>query len=228
MKKMIIAIDGFSSSGKSTLAKALAKQLAYAYIDTGAMYRAVTLCAIQKELFSNGVLHEQALKDVLDACDISFRYNETLGKNETWLNGKLVEDEIRSLEVANLVSHVSAFDFVREKMVYMQRQMGLNKGIVMDGRDIGTVVFPEAELKFFITARPEIRAERRYKELVAKGEHVSYEEVFENIRLRDVADQSRAISPLKKAADAIVLDNSNMTLEEQEGWLLEQCKMKSA
>lgn len=221
MKKIVIAVDGFSSCGKSTMAKALAKELKYIYIDSGAMYRAVTLYSIQHGFFNNDVLNEEKLKASLDDIKISFKLNHDTQQPDTYLNGVNVEKEIRQMEVSNKVSIVSALKFVREKMVCLQQEMGKTKGIVMDGRDIGTVVFPDAELKVFVTATPEIRAERRLLELRTKGDNdTTFEEVLENINKRDYMDQHRTESPLKQAEDALVLDNSHMTREEQMQWLL--------
>ena len=213
MKKIIIAIDGVSSTGKSTMAKDLAKELGYTYIDTGAMYRAVTLYSLQQKL-------QEAMGDI----DISFRFNPETGRPDTYLNGVKVEKEIRGMEVANRVSPIAALGFVRRAMVAKQQEMGKAKGIVMDGRDIGTVVFPDAELKIYVTASPEVRAQRRLDELKAKGEAASFEEVLENVKTRDHIDMTRAESPLRKADDALELDNSHMTIAEQKAWLLEQYK----
>ena len=218
-EKIIIAIDGFSSSGKSSMAKWLAKQLGYAYVDTGAMYRSVTLYALRNGLISDNVIDEQALKNSMDNIKISFVPNKETGVSETYLNGENVEKEIRGLEVSNYVSPISTLKFVRENLVKQQQEMGKAKGIVMDGRDIGTVVFPNAELKIFVTARPEVRAQRRLDELKAKGEIASFDEVLKNIEKRDLIDSTRAESPLKKADDALVLDNSDITIEEQNEWL---------
>ncbi len=223
--KFIIAIDGFSSCGKSTVAKDLARELGYLYIDSGAMYRAVTLYCLQNDLISDGIVQADELKKQIGNIDIQFRYNPSTQKNETWLNGINVEDAIRSLEVAEMVSPVSIIGFVREAMVRFQREMGRNKGIVMDGRDIGTVVFPDADLKIFMTASPEIRAQRRYDELKAKGLNVSMEEVMRNITERDRIDSTRAISPLRQADDALVLDNSRLTREEQLAWVMEKVRL---
>lgn len=222
MKKIVIAIDGHSSSGKSTMAKDLAKEIGYTYIDTGAMYRAVTLYCIQQGLFEGEKIREEALKAAMDHIDISFRLNAETGRPDTYLNGVNVEREIRGMEVADKVSPVATLGFVRRALVAKQQVMGKAKGIVMDGRDIGTVVFPDAELKLFVTASPEVRARRRVDELAAKGIPASYEEVLENVRKRDHIDSTRAESPLRQAEDALVLDNSHMTLEEQKAWLLEQ------
>ena len=208
MKKITIAIDGFSSCGKSTMAKDLAREIGYIYIDSGAMYRAVTLYCLRHELFHGDEVDTAHL-------NISFKLNPETGRPQTYLDGALVEDDIRTLAVSSKVSIVAALDFVREAMVSLQQQMGREKGIVMDGRDIGTTVFPDAELKIFVTASPEIRARRRYDELQAKGEKSSYEEILENVKERDRIDTSRTVSPLRKADDAIELDNSHMTISEQ-------------
>ena len=217
-KKIVIAVDGFSSCGKSTFAKLVAARLGYIFIDTGAMYRAVTLYALENGAINNGILNEEALVGLLDDIDISFRFNPERGASDIYVNDVWVEGKIRTIEVSNLVSSVSAVAEVRKRLVALQQRMGQDKGVVMDGRDIGTVVFPNAELKIFMTADPEVRAERRYHELQAKGEQVSMEEIVENIRQRDHLDQTRAISPLRKADDAIVLDNGGMTLEEEMAW----------
>lgn len=217
-KKIVIAVDGFSSCGKSTFAKLVAARLGYIFIDTGAMYRAVTLYALENGAINNGILNEELLVSLLDQIDISFRFNPERGASDIYVNDVWVEGKIRTIEVSNLVSSVSAVGEVRKRLVALQQRMGRDKGVVMDGRDIGTVVFPDAELKIFMTAAPEVRAERRYKELSAKGESVSMEEIVENIRQRDHLDQTRAISPLRKADDAIVLDNGGMSLEEEMEW----------
>lgn len=217
-KKIVIAVDGFSSCGKSTFAKMVAARLGYIFIDTGAMYRAVTLYAIENGCVENGILNEERLTASLDNIQIDFRFNPDRGASDIYVCGEWVEGKIRTITVSNLVSAVSAIGEVRKRLVAMQQRMGQDKGVVMDGRDIGTVVFPDAELKIFMTADPEVRAERRYQELIAKGEEVSREEIIENIRQRDHLDQTRAISPLRKADDAIVLDNGGMTLEEEMEW----------
>ena len=221
-KKVVIAVDGYSSCGKSTFAKAIAKKLGYAYIDSGAMYRATTLYGLQNGMFDgNGVLNAPNLIAALPLINITFRFNGEKQRNETFLNGVCVEDEIRSIAVADKVSRVAEIGEVREQMVLLQQQMGKEKGIVMDGRDIGTVVFPDAEFKIFMTADPAIRAQRRYDELKGKGEEVDINEVEENIRKRDYIDENREVSPLRKANDALVLDNSHMTVEEQMVWVEE-------
>lgn len=224
MKKIVIAIDGFSSSGKSTMAKDLAKTIGYTYIDTGAMYRAVTLYCLTNGIITDKGIDNDRLQAEINSINIDFRLNKETGKPETYLNGVNVEQDIRKMEVANWVSPIAAIGFVRRALVELQQKMGEQKGIVMDGRDIGTVVFPHAELKLFITASPEVRAQRRVDELRAKGEQVSYEEVLANIKSRDHIDSTRKESPLRQAADAIVLDNSNMTIDEQKAWLLVQYK----
>ena len=221
-KKIVIAIDGFSSCGKSTFAKMIAARLGYIFIDTGAMYRAVTLYALENGAITNGMVNEQKLKELLDRIAIKFRFNPQRGASDIYVDGEWVEGKIRTIEVSNLVSAVSQIPEVRTKLVAMQQEMGRDKGVVMDGRDIGTVVFPDAELKLFMTADPHIRALRRYEELREKGDNVSLAEIEQNIIDRDRADQSRAISPLRQAEDAVVLDNSYMTLEEQMEWLFRE------
>lgn len=215
MKKITIAIDGFSSTGKSTLAKQLAKKLHYIYVDTGAMYRAVTLFAMRSGFVESGKVDEEALEQKLDAIELKFEFNSSLGYAEMFLNGENVEKEIRTMPVSKNVSQVAVLEAVRKKLVAMQQAMGIDKGIVMDGRDIGTVVFPDAELKIFMTASPEKRAVRRYKELLDRGENVVYEDILENVQKRDYIDSNRAISPLKIAEDAIEFDNSDLGLEDQ-------------
>ena len=221
-KKIILAIDGHSACGKSTFAKAIAARLGYIFIDTGAMYRAVTLYALEHGAIAMGIVDEERIEAMLGDIEISFRFNSERGASDIYVNGDLVEGKIRTIEVSNCVSAVSSIGAVRRKLVAMQQQMGRNGGVVMDGRDIGTVVFPPAELKIYMTADPMVRAERRYKELTAKGDSVTLEEVYENVVSRDKADMSRAISPLRKADDAIVLDNSTMSFEEQMAWFDEQ------
>ncbi len=222
MKLITIAIDGHSSCGKSTMAKDLAKEIGYIYIDTGAMYRSVTLFALQNGMITDAGINEEALRQRMQDVMITFRLNEETGRPDTYLNGVCVEKEIRTMEVSKYVSPIATLGFVREAMVDMQRLMGEAKGVIMDGRDIGTVVFPDAELKVFVTASADVRAQRRYDELTAKGEACSFDEIRANIIERDRIDSTRAISPLRKADDAIVLDNSNMTIPEQKAWLLEQ------
>ena len=219
IKDIIIAFDGHSSCGKSTLAKQVAKELDYTYIDTGAMYRAVTYHALNNKLIKGTQIDLAGLEASLNDIEITFQ-KDAKGKQQTFLNNKNIEKQIRSLEVSNSVSYISEIGFVREKLVALQQAMGKNKRIVMDGRDIGTVVFPNAELKIFMTASVEVRAQRRYKELIEKGDTVSFEEVKANIEKRDYIDQNRDIAPLRKAKDAILLDNSNMTREEQFEWVM--------
>lgn len=225
MRKIVIAIDGFSSNGKSTMAKSLAKEIGYIYIDSGAMYRAVTLYCIENGLFKADKLDEKGLQDNIRNIKIEFHLNKDTGTPDTYLNGKNVELEIRKMDVSSRVSIVSAIPFVRHAMVALQQEMGKSKGIVMDGRDIGTVVFPDAELKIFVTADPEIRAKRRFEELRSKGDtKTTFGEVLENLKSRDHMDQSRKESPLVKADDAILLDNSYMTIDEQMQWLINKFK----
>ena len=220
MKKIVIAIDGYSSGGKSTFAKALASRLGYIFIDTGAMYRAVTLFALRSGMIRNGEVDRKALVEALGRIRIGFRYNPEKGKSDIYLDGENVEDEIRGIEVSTWVSHVSSIAEVRALLVHLQQQMGKDKGIVMDGRDIGTVVFPDAELKIFMTASPHVRALRRYKELSGKGENVSLEEIERNIEERDRLDETRKESPLRRAKDAVLLDNSEMTVDGQMEWVM--------
>lgn len=222
MKKITIAIDGYSSCGKSTMAKDLAKEIGYIYIDSGAMYRAVTLYCLENHLFTEDGIDTDKLKSAMPHIQITFKLNPETQRPMTFLNGENVEDRIRTMEVSTRVSPVAALDFVREALVKLQQDMGKAKGIVMDGRDIGTVVFPDAELKIFVTASAEIRAQRRYDELKAKGQDASFEEILANVKERDFIDQNRAVSPLRQAEDAILLDNSNMSIEEQKEWLAEQ------
>lgn len=219
-RKIVIAIDGHSSCGKSTIAKAVAARFGYIFIDSGAMYRAVTLYALRNNLVPNGDVKKQELISALQQIKIEFRYNSSFQKSDTYLNGENVEEEIRQLPVSQNVSPVATIAEVRASMVLLQKEMGKNKGIVMDGRDIGTVVFPDAELKLFVTASAEIRAKRRFDELTAKGETVSYAEILQNVQERDHIDSTREASPLRKADDALVLDNSNMTREEQLEWVI--------
>lgn len=223
MKKIIVAIDGHSSCGKSTMAKALARQLGYIYVDTGAMYRAVTLFALQHQLFNaDGTVKAEELQSMMSQVQVSFVLNEDTHLPETHLNGVSVEREIRTMEVSSHVSPIAALPFVRKAMVAQQREMGKQKGIVMDGRDIGTTVFPHAELKVFVTASAEIRAQRRFKELQEKGMDANYEAILKNVQERDYIDSHREVSPLCQAEDAILLDNSNMSISNQQQWLLEQ------
>lgn len=220
MKKITVAIDGHSSCGKSTMAKKLAREAGYIYVDTGAMYRAVTLFAIQNGCFAaDGSLDAARLESLMLGVSVSFRLDEETGKPLACLGGVVVEKEIRGMEVSNRVSPVAALPFVREAMTRQQQLMGKEKGIVMDGRDIGTAVFPDAELKIFVTASDEVRARRRYDELRAKGEEVEFGQILANVRERDYIDSHRAVAPLRQAPDALVLDNSNMTIEEQDAWL---------
>ncbi|NER14059.1 (d)CMP kinase [Leptobacterium flavescens] len=214
-RKITIAIDGFSSTGKSTVAKKLAAELGYVYVDTGAMYRAVTLYALNNDIIGDSGCNKRAMKKHLPEIKLHFEFNEKLGYAEIYLNGKNVEKEIRMLRVSSFVSPIAAIKEVRVKLVEIQQEMGKNKGIVMDGRDIGTVVFPDAELKLFLTASAETRAHRRYKELLDRGDEVSYEQVLKNVTDRDYIDSHRENSPLVKAEDAIEIDNSDMGLEEQ-------------
>lgn len=214
-KKIIVAIDGYSSCGKSTMAKQIAKNLNYIYVDTGAMYRAVTLYALRNNVLINNQIDQEKLLTLLPEINVSFTYNPEINNSETYLNGENVEQEIRGIEVSNHVSKVAQVKEVRSKMVDLQRAMGKHKGLVMDGRDIGTVVFPNAEIKFFMTADPMVRAKRRYDELKAKGNTLTLEEVIANINNRDMNDTSRAENPLKQAEDAIVLDNTYIDRDEQ-------------
>jgi cytidylate kinase len=228
MKKIIIAIDGHSSCGKSTMAKQLAKDIGYVYVDTGAMYRAVTLYAMRNGMFPDEGIQEAALKAAVDAGEIqiSFQFNAETGRPDTYLNGEKVEDEIRQMEVSNRVSPIAALPFVRALLTEQQQAMGKEKGIVMDGRDIGTAVFPQAEMKVFVTASARVRAQRRYEELLGKAKTqeelaaLNFEEVLKNVEERDYIDSHREVAPLRQAEDAIVLDNSEMTREEQSAWLL--------
>jgi len=224
--KIIIAIDGFSSTGKSTVAKQLAKVLGYIYVDTGAMYRAVTLYAMEHQFVGEHFINASQLIASLDKISLTFQFNSDLGFAEMYLNGKNVERKIRTLEVSNRVSAVSAISEVREKLVAEQQLMGKNKGIVMDGRDIGTVVFKEAELKIFMIASANTRAERRYKELISKGDQVSYEAILKNVTDRDLMDTTRDDSPLIKAVDAIEVDNSNLSLDEQFEYIMQFVREK--
>ena len=227
-KKIIIAVDGFSSCGKSTFAKAIAARLGYIFIDTGAMYRAVTLYALEHGAIRSGIVDEEAVCRLLDQIAITFRFNPARGASDIYVNGDLVEGKIRTIEVSNCVSQVSAIPAVRKKLVAMQQEMGRRRGVVMDGRDIGTVVFPDAELKLFMTADPKVRACRRYDELRAKGDDVSLDEIERNVRSRDRADMSRAVSPLRRADDAIELDNSHMSVDEQMEWFMNEYRRATA
>jgi CMP/dCMP kinase len=218
-KKLIIAIDGYSSCGKSTFAKTIAKMLSYIYIDSGAMYRSVTLWCLRNGYIRNGEPDIQGIKSELNNIVISFVYNPDLNEYETFLNSEKVENEIRNMEVSSHVSKISQIPEIRTRLVELQREIGINKGIVMDGRDIGTVVFPNADLKIFMTASVDIRAKRRYDELRGKGTEADYEEIKRNIVARDIADENRDISPLRRAEDAIVLDNSRMSVNQQMEWV---------
>ncbi len=220
MKKIIIALDGHSSCGKSTMAKALAKKIGYIYVDTGAMYRTVTLFALRNGVFNGTELDAARLEALLPQVNVSFVLDSETNLPLACLNGEIVEQEIRTMEVSSRVSPIAALPFVRTLLTKMQQQMGEAKGIVMDGRDIGTAVFPQAELKIFVTASAEVRAQRRYDELTAKGEQVTFEEILKNVQERDYIDSHREVAPLKQAEDALVLDNSNMTREEQNEWLM--------
>ncbi|AFJ07811.1 (d)CMP kinase [Prevotella intermedia] len=225
MKKITIAIDGFSSCGKSTMAKDLARELGYVYVDTGAMYRCVTLYALRHGLFrADGTINLPQLEAEIPNINISFKLNKETGRPDTYLNNENVESEIRTMEVSSRVSPIAAVPFVRAALVAQQQKMGEDKGIVMDGRDVGTVVFPNAELKIFVTASAEVRAQRRYDELKAKGMEADFEEILENVKQRDYIDSHREVSPMRKADDAIELDNSHISIAEQKQWLIEQYK----
>lgn len=226
MKKITIAIDGYSSCGKSTMAKALAKKIGYVYVDTGAMYRSITLFALRNNLFNaDGSVKTAELEEMLPQVNVSFKLNADTGLPETYLNSEMVERDIRGMEVSSHVSPIAAIPFVREALVAQQKAMGKEKGVVMDGRDIGTVVFPDAELKIFVTASPDVRAKRRYDELRAKGQTANYDDILKNVQQRDYIDTHREVSPLRKADDAIVLDNSHMTIAEQDAWLIDKYKL---
>ena len=228
MKKITLAIDGHSSCGKSTMAKDLAREVGYVYVDTGAMYRSVTLYALRHNLFNeDGSVKTADLQKEMPNIQISFKFNAEAGRPDTYLNGECVEKEIRSLEVSSHVSPIAAVPFVRAAMVAQQQQMGKDKGVVMDGRDIGTTVFPDAELKIFVTASAQVRAQRRFDELKAKGMPADFNDILKNVEERDYIDSHREVSPLRKADDAIELDNSNMTIPEQKIWLLERFKERS-
>lgn len=219
-KKITIAIDGFSSCGKSTMAKDLAKEIGYIYVDTGAMYRSVTLYALQHGMFgADNSIDTAALEKAMPQIKISFKLNAGTGRPDTYLNGQLVEKDIRTMEVSSRVSPIAALPFVRKALVQQQQAMGKEKGIVMDGRDIGTVVFPDAELKVFVTASAEVRAQRRFDELKTKGMPADLQDILKNVQERDYIDSHREVSPLRKADDAVELDNSNMTIAEQKQWL---------
>ncbi len=223
MRKITVAIDGHSSCGKSTMAKDLARRVGYVYVDTGAMYRCVTLYALRHGMFlDDGSIKTEELQKAMDDIKITFVFNPETGRPDAYLNGEYVEREIRSLEVSNHVSPVAALPFVREDMVRQQRLMGREGGIVMDGRDIGTVVFPDAELKIFVTASAEVRAQRRYDELKQKGMEADYDDILKNVVERDYIDSHREVSPLRQADDALLLDNSHLTIDEQNAWLMEK------
>ena len=223
MKKIIVAIDGHSSCGKSTMAKSLAAQVGYIYVDTGAMYRAVTLFAMRQGLFdAQGQPDAARLEALVPKIEVSFRLDPNTHLPLVCLNGEVVEEEVRTLEVSSHVSGIAALPFVREALTRQQQRMGEEKGIVMDGRDIGTVVFPQAELKVFVTASAEVRAQRRFLELTAKGQAVAFEDILRNVQERDYIDSHREVAPLRQADDALVLDNSEMTREEQMQWLLDR------
>ena len=229
MKKIIVAIDGHSSCGKSTMAKGLARYAGYLYVDTGAMYRAVTLYALRHGLFlPDGAVDTPRLEAALPALRVDFRLDPATGLPQVCLDGENVERDIRGMEVSSHVSPVAALPAVRQALTRQQQRMGERKGIVMDGRDIGTVVFPSAELKVFVTATPEVRARRRYEELLAKGQPAAYEEILRNVQERDYIDSHRAVAPLRQAPDALVLDNSGLTLEEQQEWLVRRFEERVA
>ena len=223
MKKIVIAIDGFSSCGKSTMAKDLARRIGYVYVDTGAMYRSVTLFALRHHLFNeDGTVKTDELEKLMPEVTISFRLNTETGRPDTYLNDTCVEKDIRGMEVSAHVSRIAAIPFVRKALVAQQQRMGDEKGIVMDGRDIGTTVFPNAELKIFVTASAEVRAQRRYDELKDKGNSADFGAILKNVQERDYIDTHREVSPLRKANDAVELDNSHMTINEQNAWLMQQ------
>lgn len=229
MKKITIAIDGYSSCGKSTMAKNLAREIGYIYIDTGAMYRAVTLYALRRgQITVNRTVKSIELEREMPLITVSFTINRETGQPDTLLNGENVEQQIRTMEVSNNVSQIAALPFVREALVAQQQRMGANKGVVMDGRDIGTVVFPDAELKIFVTASAEVRAQRRFDELKAKGLPANYDDILKNVQERDYIDSHREVSPLRKASDAIELDNSQLTIDQQQAWLLQQYQRAAA
>lgn len=228
MRKITIAIDGYSSCGKSTMAKDLAREIGYIYVDTGAMYRSVTLFAMRNNLFNeDGSIKTDELKSRMNEINISFKLNSETGRPDTYLNGELVEKDIRSMDVSARVSKIAALPFVREALVAQQQAMGKEKGIIMDGRDIGTVVFPDAELKIFVTASAEVRAQRRYDELKAKGMPADFDDILKNVKERDYIDSHRETSPLRKADDALELDNSHMTIDEQKAWLMARYQEKA-
>lgn len=223
---MVVAVDGYSSTGKSTVAKLVAKELGLVYIDTGAMYRAVTYFSLKSNLFNGNDVDVNRLEELLPTVKINFVPNANSGKNDTYLNGVCVESEIRGMEVSNRVSTIAAIGFVREFLVAQQQEMGRRGNVIMDGRDIGTVVFPNADIKFFMTASPQVRAQRRYEELVAKGDNVTYEEVEKNVITRDYMDSHRSVSPLVQAPDAVVIDNGGMTIEENVATMVNAIKAK--
>lgn len=225
-KAFVVAVDGYSSTGKSTVAKIVAAELGLTYIDTGAMYRAVTLAALEHGWVVNGEVCLDLLREHLHEVKIGFRYNRELQRYETYLNGEYVEKKIREMEVSNQVSLIAAVDFVRSYLVEQQREMGRNGKVIMDGRDIGSVVFPDADVKFFLTSSPRVRAERRYKELIEKGTQVSYEEVEANVRQRDYIDEHREASPLVRTPDAILIDNSRMAIDDEVRFMVEKIKEK--
>ena len=228
MKKITIAIDGHSSCGKSTMAKDLAREVGYIYVDTGAMYRSVTLYALRHQLFRpDGTILEAELQQQMGDIHIEFRLNAATGRPDTYLNGECVEQQIRSMEVSSHVSPIATLAFVRHALVAQQQQMGCDGGVVMDGRDIGTVVFPHAELKVFVTASPEVRAQRRYDELQQKGMPADYDDILRNVQERDYIDSHRAVSPLRQADDALLLDNSHMTIAEQKQWLIDRFRERA-
>ena len=223
---MNIAIDGPVGAGKSSIADQVAQRLHILHLDTGAMYRSVTLFALRNGLFNaDGSVKADDLKEMLPQVNVSFKLNAATGLPETYLNGEMVERDIRGMEVSSHVSPIAAIPFVREALVAQQKAMGKEKGVVMDGRDIGTVVFPDAELKIFVTASPEVRAKRRYDELQAKGQPADYDDILKNVQQRDYIDTHREVSPLRQAEDAIVLDNSHMTIEEQDAWLIDKYQL---
>lgn len=223
MKKIIVAIDGHSSCGKSTMAKDLAREVGYIYVDTGAMYRAVTLYALENDLFrTDGTVKTELLENIVPQINIGFKINSETHLPQTFLDGKCVENVIRGIEVSSRVSIIAALPFVRTAMTLQQQNMGREKGLVMDGRDIGTIVFPQAELKIFVTASVEVRARRRYKELSSKGQKVSFEEILKNVQERDFIDSHRSVAPLRKAPEALLLDNSSMTIAQQKEWLMQR------
>jgi len=227
VKKIIIAIDGTSSTGKSSIAKKLASKIGYTYIDTGAMYRAVTFLALKNNVFMpDGTINEELLESLLKEAKIEFRLNATTNQSETYLNGENIERDIRGMEVSSHVSPIATIPFVRQQLVLQQQSMGKTGGIVMDGRDIGTVVFPQAEMKIFMTASPEVRAQRRYKELQEKGIPASYDDILKNIHERDYIDSHRTVAPLKQADDAYLMDNSYMTFDEEMDVLMKIFKDK--